>query len=146
MGYEIHITGREDWADTDTPGISINEWLSYVDSDKELELVNGYDTKIGSEMQCQHSPGFCEWHGHPLEKEPNSRPWFDYWKGSISTKNPDASTVGKMLQIASPLNAKVQGDDGEIYSEEYLAELENAEKQKSSPKPQVNKPWWKFWR
>ena len=69
-----------------------------------------------------------------------------YFSGcSGSTKNPDAPTIRKMLQIASALNAKVQGDDGEFYTEEYLAELESEEKPKSVNRQYEKKAWWKFW-
>jgi hypothetical protein len=145
MGYELHITRRDDWADTETPDIPIDEWLAYVHSDNELELTNGYEIKIGTETEFQNRPGYCEWNSHPTEKEPNARPWFSYWKGSIDTKNPDAPTIRKMIQIASSLNAKVQGDDGEIYTEEYLTELENQEKLKAAYRQQEKKAWWKFW-
>jgi len=145
MGYDLHITRKEDWADTETADISIEEWLSYVNSDEELVLTNGYDIKIGSETEFQNRPGYCEWNAHPTEKEPNARPWFSYWEGSIYTKNPDAPTIRKMMQIASALNAKVQGDEGELYTEEYLAELESAEEGKTSSIQQEKKAWWKFW-
>ncbi|HET6995078.1 MAG TPA: hypothetical protein VFI06_08865 [Chitinophagaceae bacterium] len=145
MGYDLHITRREDWSDTDVSDISIDEWLIYVKDDNELELTNGYDIKIGSETQYQNSPGFCEWTAHPTEQEPNSRPWFSYWKGSIDTKNPDTATIRKMMQIASALNAKVQGDDGEFYTEEYLADLVSDTEQKTLPGTHDKKPWWKFW-
>ena len=36
-------------------------------------------------------------------------------QGDIFTKNPDPSTIEKMISIAKKLNARVQGDDGEIY-------------------------------
>lgn len=145
MGYELHITGRENWADTETPDISIDEWLDYVNSDKDLELTNGYDIKVGSETWHKDRPGYCEWKTHPTEQEPNSRPWFSYWKGSVDTKNPDAPTIRKMMQIALALNAKVQGDDGEFYTEEYLVEMERDEEQKSTSRKEINRPWWKFW-
>jgi hypothetical protein len=145
MGYEIHITRRENWADTEAPDISINEWLAYVNSDAELELTNGYELKIGTETSYQNSPGFCEWNDHPTEKEPNSRPWFSFWKGSIETKNPDAPTIRKMMRIAEALGAQVQGDDGEIYTEEYLFEMENAARRSPAAKLLNVKPWWKFW-
>jgi len=145
MGYELHITRQEDWADTETTDISLDEWLAYVSSDIELVLTNGYDIKIGTETEFQNRPGYCEWNAHPTEKEPNARPWFSYWKGSIDTKNPDAQTIRKMMQIASALNAKVQGDDGETYTEEYLAELESEEKPKALLRQQEKKAWWKFW-
>ena len=41
--------------------------------------------------------------------------WFDYREGNIVVKNPDDEIVNKMLDIAERLDAKVQGDDGEIY-------------------------------
>lgn len=145
MGYDLHITRQEHWADEETSSIPLDEWLAYVDSDKELELTNGYDIKIGSETQFQDRPGFCEWNAHPTERLPNARPWFAYWKGSIDTKNPDAPTILKMMQIASVLNAKVQGDDGEFYTEEYLAELQSAEESNKPSRRQSKKSWWKFW-
>lgn len=145
MGYDLHITRQEHWADQETSSIPLDEWLAYVDSDKELEVTNGYDIKIGSEAQFQNRPGFCEWNAHPTERVPNSRPWFAYWKGSIDTKDPDAPTIRKMMQIASILNAKVQGDDGEFFTEEYLAALEFGEKPKTLSGQPNKKPWWKFW-
>lgn len=145
MGYELHITRREDWADTETQDIPLEEWLAYVDSDIELELTNRYDVKIGTETQFQNRPGYCEWNAHPTGKEPNARPWFSFWEGSIDTKSQDAPTIRKMIQIASALNAKVHGDEGEIYTEEYLAELESEEKQKTVYRQQEKKSWWKFW-
>ncbi|MGO0931982.1 hypothetical protein ACTPED_20320, partial [Clostridioides difficile] len=91
---------REHWADPETSDISFEEWLIYVNSDRELELMEG-----------ESSQGYCEWNTHPTERAPNSRPWFSYWNGNIDTKNPDAPTIRRMIGIASVLNAKVQGDD-----------------------------------
>lgn len=145
MGYELHITRREHWADTETSDISLDEWLAYVSNDEELELTNGYDIKIGSELQFQDRPGYCEWNAHPVYSDSNARPWFAYWRGSINTKNPDAPTIRKMMQIASSLNAKVQGDEGEIYTEEYLIEMLQEEEHVKSSMQTDKKPWWKFW-
>ena len=145
MGYELHITRRDHWADTEIVDIPIDEWLSYIKTDNELELTNGYEIKIGSESQFQNRPGYCEWNAHPTEKDPDSRPWFAYWNGSIDTKNPDVPTIRKMLIIASSLNAKVQGDDGEFYDEDSLKELEKFQMQRSSSVQKYKKPWWKFW-
>lgn len=145
MGYELHITRREHWADTENPDISLDEWIIYIHSDNELELTNGYNIKIGTETQFQNRPGYCEWNAHPTEKKTNARPWFSYWEGNIDTKNPDNPTIRKMMQIAATLNAKVQGDDGEIYTEECLAKLESDEKPKTLSRQQERKVWWKFW-
>jgi len=39
----------------------------------------------------------------------------EWFQDDIYTKNPDEPILAKMLQIASALGARVQGDDGEIY-------------------------------
>jgi hypothetical protein len=39
-----------------------------------------------------------------------------WWRlGRIYTKHPDRAMIGKMLEIAARLAAKVQGDDDEVY-------------------------------
>lgn len=135
MGYDLHITRRQLWSDTDAPDIPLNEWLNYVKQDKELELVNGGD-------KFQNDPGFCEWIAHPTLQVPGARPWLSYEEGCIDTKNPDSATIRKMIQVAKAMTAKVQGDDGEWYTEASLAELEDYEQQNNR---QPHKPWWKFW-
>jgi hypothetical protein len=147
MGYDFHITRKEDWSDdfSDARDITLEEWLSYIDNDPELELTEGYWIKIpGSETESQPAPGFCEWNAHPLDE----RPWFDYSNGNISTKNPDDATIRKMLAITEVLNAKLQGDDGEIYVISRTNEVVRGPLRygdKDDPYAEENKPWWKFW-
>ena len=40
---------------------------------------------------------------------------FDHTEGRITVKNPDAEIIDKMRRIASALDARVVGDDGEEY-------------------------------
>ncbi|MBC7960700.1 MAG: hypothetical protein H7X94_12600 [Vallitaleaceae bacterium] len=143
MGYDLHIIRRDDWDDFEEESkISLEEWLTYVKFDKELELTNGYQIKIpGIENSFQNVPGFCNWTEHPTKKY-DEQPWFDYGFGCISTKNPDEDTIRKMIKIAETLNAKVQGDDGEFYDEDYFLN----QQQQTTPKKIINqKPKWKFW-
>jgi len=146
MGYEFHITRRERWShENSTPNdISLNEWLSYIDNDPELELTEGYWVKVPGSKESQPAPGFCEWNAHPLDESP----WFDYSDGSISTKNPDDATIRKMLAIAEALNAQVQGDDCEVYvisrtNEAVRGPLRYGDK--DDPYTEDKRPWWKFW-
>src|SRR5690349_10208267 len=115
MGYDLHITRKENWSyeDQNSVNISLEEWLAYIHNpESELELSDSYWVKVpGSETESQVAPGFCEWTAHPQDE----RPWFAYSEGNISTKNPDEPTIKKMLSIAKEFNAKVQGDDGEVY-------------------------------
>jgi len=161
MGYELYITRRELWSNDELQerDISLDEWLKYIDNDPDLELSDAYRIKVpGSENESQVAPGFCEWLAHPK----NKRPWFDYSYGSISTKNPDEETIKKMLSISKTLNAKVQGDDGEIYeltpdnkiSYRHLFDEDNkifytnpidADDKDINSSTENKKPWWKFW-
>lgn len=101
MGYELHITRAEFHAANAGHEITADEWMLYAQSDPELRASpnNG---------EC-----FFLWSGK--SKYPD--PWFDWFLGNISTKNPDKAIVGKMLLIAQALGARVQGDDGEFYED-----------------------------
>ena len=143
MGYDLHITRRTEWHDDEQASIdiSLEEWLSYIDKDKELELSDNYWTKVpGSDTESQVSPGYCEWTKHPTGDQLG----FAYSDGSISTKNPDDDTIKKMLTISKALNAHVQGDDGEIYEQTETGKIAT---KKPSPSGIIldKKPWWKFW-
>lgn len=100
MGYDLHITRAEHWAENRDAYITADELSSLVESDAELTP----DPRNG--MHC------VVWSG-PSEYD---EPWFDWSDGNIYAKYPDAPMLGKMLQIAARLGAQVQGDDGEIYA------------------------------
>ena len=101
MGYELHITRAEFHACNEGHEITADEWLRYVQSDPELCLVP------------DNGEYFVQWSGK--SKYPDL--WLDWFHGNISTKNPDKAIVGKILQIAQALGARVQGDDGEFYED-----------------------------
>ncbi len=68
--------------------------------------------------------------------------WFDFRDGCISVKNPDEKILRKMHQIASQLDAKVLGDEGE----EYGADCELVAQPESQNSDGCRKPWWKIGR
>jgi hypothetical protein len=99
MGYDLHITRKKFWANTEGPVITSGEWLVYIATDPQLRL---------DPASKRHSVII------DIESE-YPDPWLEWFEGDIYTKNPDEPILGKMLQIAAALNARVQGDDGEIY-------------------------------
>ena len=99
MGWELHITKKEYWADEDGPSISKSEWVKYVQSDPQIvqdsaNTEDDYLFKIDTE----------EW---PL--------WWNPDLGEIYTKNPNDSAIIKFKSIAKSLDAQVQDDEGELY-------------------------------
>src|SRR5262245_10426432 len=101
MGYNLYITRRRRHFDDVGPSITEEEWRTLVKNDPELEFK---DPRV---------PLKATWNG----KAECPEPWFDYSarNGAIDTKNPDTPVIAKMLEIAKRLNAKVQGDDCEVY-------------------------------
>ncbi|HYH67660.1 MAG TPA: hypothetical protein VD866_23385 [Urbifossiella sp.] len=99
MGYDLHVTRAAHWTESEAHPITRDEWLAYIRSDPELtpDPENG-DT-------------FVLWTGAGCKPAP----WFDWWRGAVTTKNPRRATVTKMLQLASYFGARVQGDEGEFY-------------------------------
>ena len=147
MGYDLHITRKDDWSDEeDLRDIPLEEWLAYIALDPELAISDRFrirdpDNEGGSIV----APGFCDWLGHSI----NTSMWFGYFHGCIETKNPDEETIRKMLFIAEALNARVQGDDGEIYQLSSDNQISNGNSKAGHPAASAQnhprKPWWKFW-
>jgi hypothetical protein len=144
MGYHIHITRREHWADPEDTAIAISEWLDYVRGDKEMELAR-VDDGVGAETTDQVMHACCEWTAHPAKGERCIRPWFSYEAGNIEVKNPDIATIQKMIHVAAALGAGVQGNDGEIYTQEYVNQKEVSGYANKPSTHKAMKPWWKFW-
>lgn len=99
MGYDLHITRADFWAENVGQEITADEWTALVDSDATLTF------------NPQNGPYFAD-----LESRSGSSPgWLNWSEGDIFAKNPDRETLRKMLEIAVLLEASVQGDDGECY-------------------------------
>lgn len=126
MGYDLHITRADDWSDNQDQWISADEWLEYIKLDSELTLVP------------EQGEYYAEWSGTSEYDEP----WFDWYNGNIETKNPDPPVIQKMIEIAIALNAKVQGDDGEMYPDDVPDFMNQTYSQETHITP-PRKPWWR---
>lgn len=110
MGYDFHVTRAEHWSSNEDQEILAGEWLDLVGSDPEL---------VPAPENGQY---FVIWRG--TTKYPET--WFNWDSGSITTKNPDKATLRKMLEIATRLSARVQGDEGEMYDEAAVEVLDDS--------------------
>src|SRR5262245_40636289 len=104
MGYDLHITRKEDWSEEDGPTISVAEWRRVIDEDPELQ--------IDSDTQCTMSDG-----EYVLAAWNSESGALSHYNGEITAKNPSEPLIRKMIEIAQRLSAHVQGDDGERYPE-----------------------------
>ena len=113
MGYDLHITRGESWADSEEQPISIEEWRDVVNTDASLELrehVEATNPQTG-EVILMETPGGAVW----TDPESGSSVFFDYRNGKISVNNPDDPTISKMKSLASVFAARVLGDEDEEY-------------------------------
>jgi len=99
MGYDLHITKKDFWADEEGIVIQKEEWIKYVSSDPDIS-----PDKNNTENDFLVKDGDTDW---PI--------WYDPSLGEIYTKNPSDKAIKKLKIIANELNAKLQGDDGELY-------------------------------
>ena len=115
MGYDIHITRADDWTESRTSPITLNEWTNYITSDPEMRLDNLAELNIEGSVVFYENEGLAVWTAYSGHGVDGNMAWFDYSEGRVVVKNPDEEIVGKMKQIAEALNARVIGEEGEMY-------------------------------
>jgi hypothetical protein len=119
MGYQVHITRAEDWAANEGLAIGREEWRTLVERDPQLRF------------SPDEGPECAIWKGAADEDEGRLL-WCD---GNLTAVNPNAALLGKMLELADQLNARVQGDDGRPFTAaELAAAAERAETLSPAPR------------
>ncbi|MCX4566153.1 hypothetical protein ACFYMR_00410 [Streptomyces albogriseolus] len=107
MGYELHITRRDDWWDEEGPEISRQEWESAVAADPDLvmqPIPDGWPADAFSSALMTTRP----------DQEDGTEAL--HWdQGLVSAKHPSDVLIAKMCELARRWRARVQGDDGEHY-------------------------------
>ncbi len=144
MGYEIHITRKENWHDEDEAlNITQKEWEDYISSDKEMRL-DGFSEIVLQDGKVfrTEDPSLAIWTAYSGDGVDHNHAWIWLSNGNIDIKNPDQEIINKMLEISAYFGAKVQGDEEEIYTKNDLGHVEGSSIEKiKEPK----KPWWRFW-
>ncbi|MGI9391582.1 MAG: hypothetical protein ACR2O1_16110 [Boseongicola sp.] len=136
MGYDVHITRKEDWSDDSGPSISRDEWIGYVGDDKSMRLDREavVENAQGEAFSVQDET-LAVWTEWTSREEGKNEAWMWCSHGNVMAKNPDGAILQKMFLIADSMGAKLQGDDGEVYNS--IGEVDAAD--------QAKKPWWKIW-
>jgi hypothetical protein len=116
VGYDAHITRAEQWFDSEQSPIPLADWLAYISSDPEFRL-DGFaeaTTPQGETIRTE-SEGLAIWTKYSKDGLGGNMALFDFFEDHIIVKNPDEEILGKMINVAEALGARVQGDDGEDY-------------------------------
>lgn len=105
MGYDVHISRRENWFDDHGPVITMSEFESAVARDPDLVMVPMPDG-------WQRGPQSVAQLAGDAQRQESALHWSE---GRIVSKHPSSVVIAKMCQLARELGARVQGDDGEFY-------------------------------
>lgn len=142
MGYDVHITRKQNWFDDDGPEITLQEWLDVAHSDPEMR-VDGYAearTSDGSVIRTNDA-SMSVWVAYPQNGINGATAWLWHSNGNVMAKNPDQDILRKMWSLAERLDALVQGDEGEFYGPDGSAAAEAIQDSDEKPK---KKSWWKW--
>lgn len=146
MGYDIHITRKEQWFDEKGENIELEEWLNFVKSSSDMRHDGFAEAETPNGTLRIDSEGLSVWLGYSGHEKNGNMAWFYYSDGNIQVKNPDEEILKKMYKIAQELQAKVQGDDCEIYDENGQSNWKELSAQDESVVLSHNKKWWRFWK
>jgi hypothetical protein len=114
MGCDVHITRAEHGTESAAAPITLDEWLDYVAHDTEMRLDNFGEAEVEGEILHYENVGLAVWTAYTGHGSKGNMAWFDFRRGSIVVKNPDAEILGKVRRIASALRSKAIGDDSEL--------------------------------
>jgi hypothetical protein len=116
VGYDTHITRKENWFDANGPAISLEDWTALVNSDPEMQLDGLAEVATDDKKMFRlKMPGLSLWTSYSQSGKNGNQAWFALYGGNIVVKNSDSEILRKMYVIAQRLAARVQGDEGEIY-------------------------------
>lgn len=109
MSYNVHLTRAELWTESMNNPISLEEAKSCFDQRDDFEYTNMLSLK-GPFGTMSLEGDFFHW-----SVEDFSVP-FSYKEGRITVHRADEFVIEKMVEVSAVLGARVQGDDGELYS------------------------------
>lgn len=105
MGYNLHII-REDNTDSI---ITYDEVVKLINEYNELELRDEMKIEIPNGGEITIEGSYIVW------KKKEFDVWWNYNHGKISSNYIAHDGINKLKEIACKLNAKVIGDEGEVY-------------------------------
>lgn len=111
MAYNIHITAADGWWESESNPISLHQLKEYVSHAHDLreESSPGATNPVTGEVIRIPDEYTFTW------KSDDNVYWFHFNKGRITFRYTDDIQISKAKEIAKALNAKVQGDEEELY-------------------------------
>ena len=143
MGYDVHITRREQWFDRTGPEVTLDEWLAVVRDDPEMRLDRFAEAQLsGGEVLRVDDPSMAVWTAYSKHGRDGNMAWMWHSRGNVMAKNPDQEILRKMWQLSQKLSARLQGDEEELYGPDGQVLPETLA---ARAEPKKRRPWWRIW-
>lgn len=97
--------------------LTLDEWLTYVDSDSELSLYAYPDDKEYDNLRFFRGEGLAVWTKYSKHNNPNDVALFSHRGDYVDILNPSQEIIIKTYSIAQALNAVVRGAGGETFDD-----------------------------
>ena len=122
MSYDVHLVRTDNWLDAANDPITKPQINELISADPELEwssedwvdLRDGHGKKVTRYFMILWKDKPCYW----------------WYQNQITCSKPNEEQVGKMVEMATKLNANVIGDDGESYNSDTWRALYRGEMKK----------------
>jgi len=107
MSYDLHVVRTENWLDAEESPITKPEVDALIAADNDLawSTNNWVDMRDGNRRKPTRYYMIL-WQGEPCL-------W--WYRNEIQCSGPTEEQIGKLVEIATKLKARVVGDDGEFY-------------------------------
>lgn len=142
MGYDLYITRKQDWSDTDGHDITLDDWMGVIAVDRSLQVdpqrAAAVDPRVASGAK---EPSHAVWLDWPERRAGTDEAWIWLERGNLVATDPDQRVRQKMFLIAVQLDARLMGEDGEVY--DSIGEPES--RLSALGVLGLKKRWWKFW-
>jgi hypothetical protein len=119
MRYAVYITRAEHWSfeARERRPITEAEWRAYAETDAELRpllTLPCFDFRTGKKVGDSPVEKTWEWIAHPRGVDSERPRTFEYNRGGVIVRAPDAELLRKTVAVAGALEAIVIGDDERI--------------------------------
>jgi hypothetical protein len=122
MGYNLHISRRDEWYTPVPNDITYAEWKRLANADPDFEVCGHASWRVDVFLREEGKPepepqeDVIETYDCYGLKTSESYASFGYHDGRVVVRVPhDAVTARKIMEVAGKLHAVVQGDEGEYY-------------------------------
>jgi len=106
MAYDLHVVRSLHWIDAADSPITKSDVDSLIEADPELAWSDSDFIEMKDDNGAISAYYMIRWNGTPC---------FWWYKDQLACSGPDARQTAKLIRMATALNARVIGDDGERY-------------------------------